>query len=77
MKLDKVFFDQSDHQDRKIVILKSMIDMAKQLYMKVVAEGIEEDEQLEMLKNTGCDMVQGFIYSKPCIIDDFYQHLEQ
>lgn len=77
VKLDKVFFDQSDHLDRKIVILKSMIDMAKQLYMKVVAEGIEEDEQLEMLKNTGCDMVQGFIYSKPCIIDDFYQHLEK
>lgn len=77
VKLDKVFFDQSDHQERKIVILKSMIDMAKQLYMKVVAEGIEEDEQLEMLKNTGCDMVQGFIYSKPCIIEDFYQHLEK
>lgn len=52
-----------------------MITMAKQLDMKVVAEGIEYTQQLDMLKDTGCDMVQGFIYAKPCSVEDFYQRL--
>ena len=50
--------------------------MAKQLDMKVVAEGIEYTQQLDMLKDTGCDMVQGFIYAKPGSVEDFYQRLE-
>ena len=44
--------------------------MAKELDMKVVAEGIECTQQLDMLQDTGCDMVQGFIYAKPCSEED-------
>lgn len=76
VKLDKVFFDQSSHVERNKTILKSMISMAKQLDMKVVAEGIECTQQLDMLMDTGCDMVQGFIYAKPCSEHAFYQRLE-
>lgn len=76
VKLDRVFFDQSSHVERNKTILKSMITMAKQLDMKVVAEGIEYTQQLDMLKDTGCDMVQGFIYAKPCSVEDFYRRLE-
>lgn len=76
VKLDRVFFDQSSHVERNKTILKSMISMAKELDMKVVAEGIECRQQLDMLQDTGCDMVQGFIYAKPCSEDDFYHRLE-
>lgn len=44
--------------------------------MKVVAEGIECTQQLDMLQDTGCDMVQGFIYAKPCSEEDFYHRVE-
>ena len=54
-----------------------MISMAKELDMKVVAEGIECTQQLDMLQDTGCDMVQGFIYARPCSEDDFYHRLEE
>ena len=76
VKLDRVFFDQSSHVERNKTILKSMISMAKELDMKVVAEGIECTQQLDMLQDTGCDMVQGFIYAKPCSENDFYHRLE-
>ena len=77
VKLDRVFFDQSSHVERNKTILKSMISMAKELDMKVVAEGIECTQQLDMLQDTGCDMVQGFIYARPCSEDDFYHRLEE
>ena len=76
VKLDRVFFDQSSHVERNKTILKSMISMAKELDMKVVAEGIECTQQLDMLQDTGCDMVQGFIYAKPCSEEDFYHRVE-
>lgn len=76
VKLDKVFFDQSEHVDRNRVILRSMIAMAKELSMKVVAEGIEKQDQLQMLDHTGCDMIQGYIYSKPCFVSSFYEQLD-
>ena len=42
-----------------------MVDLGKKLNVKVCAEGIEKKEQLEFLKNIGCDYVQGFLFSKP------------
>ncbi|EQE88817.1 EAL domain-containing protein [Clostridioides difficile] len=39
--------------------------------MKVTAEGIEELEQVEFLKNVGCDYIQGYVFSKPLLISDF------
>ena len=76
IKLDRVFFDESKNV-KNIVILKSMISMAKQLSMKVVAEGIENEEQLALLDGTGCDMIQGYIYAKPLNVKEFYAHLDE
>lgn len=75
VKVDRAFFDLNDHDERNRIILRSMIAMAKQLSMKVVAEGIENSEQLCMIEHTGCDMVQGFIYSKPVDKQEFYRQL--
>lgn len=76
IKMDKVFFDQNDHMERNQIVLRSMIMMAKQLSMKVVAEGIENEEQLAMIKDTECDMVQGFLYAHPIATQEFYKDLE-
>ncbi|MFR1599613.1 MAG: EAL domain-containing protein [Coprobacillus cateniformis] len=45
--------------------------------MKVVAEGIENEEQLALLDGTGCDMIQGYIYAKPLDVKEFYVRLDE
>ena len=49
--------------------------MAKSLELLIVAEGIETEEQLNYLKNLGCDLGQGFLFSKPLCIEDFENYL--
>lgn len=66
LKLDKAFFDSPDACDPKErVVIEAVVDMAKRLNMTTVAEGVETQAQMEFLKNTGCDMVQGYVISKP------------
>ena len=52
-------------------ILASLIEMIHRLEMKVIAEGVETKEQLDFLKEHGCDFIQGFYFSKPLIKNDF------
>lgn len=71
IKLDKVFLDPSENVKRSEEIIESIIKMAKHLGMKTVAEGVETEEQLSFLRNHGCDMIQGYIFSKPVPVDEF------
>lgn len=72
IKLDKAFFCGENSDTLKSDnIVKSVIDLAKKLNMKTVSEGIEYDDQVQFLKNTDCDMIQGFYYSRPIPISDF------
>ena len=65
LKLDYLFIRDitTDHNARKIAI--AVIGLAKELGLTVVAEGVETAEQLNFLKEHGCDLVQGFYFSKP------------
>jgi len=65
LKIDKSFIDNlhSDKDDQ--VIVSATISMAKKLGLNIIAEGVETQEQATLLKKFGCDMVQGFLYSKP------------
>jgi len=65
LKIDKSFIDNlhSDKDDQ--VIVSATISMAKKLGLHIIAEGVETKEQEALLKEFGCDMVQGFLYSKP------------
>ncbi|MBR0033334.1 MAG: GGDEF domain-containing protein [Treponema sp.] len=69
IKLDKSFL--GSESEREHIIIKSVITMAKDLDLKTVAEGIEDKEQAELLKNMGCDIAQGYLYSKPIPEKDF------
>ncbi len=71
IKLDRSFFVSKNNIDRGKVVIKSIIELSKRLGMKVTAEGIEELEQVEFLKNVGCDYIQGYVFSKPLLISDF------
>lgn len=72
IKLDHDFLSRSAAQDKNAAcILKSIVDMAHTLDIRVVSEGIETPEQLEMLKAIHCEIGQGFLFAKPMPIADY------
>ncbi|WP_217589810.1 EAL domain-containing protein [Lentibacillus saliphilus] len=77
LKIDQVFIQNIDEDNQKNrAIVSSMLHLAKGLEMSVVAEGVEEMEQLMFLTQNKCDMVQGYIYSKPVPIDTYTRMLQ-
>lgn len=71
IKIDREFLDGSGDDDRGKKVLRNVINMCKDLKLDVVTEGIETDEQREFIVRCGCQIAQGFYYSKPLSIDDF------
>lgn len=70
MKLDKSFID--DYADEKgSSIIQCVLNLAKMLKLPVVAEGVETEEQYIYLKNSGCDVIQGYYFSKPVPEEEF------
>lgn len=70
VKIDQVF-TKSLHTDSNIKpVLKSMIQLAADLGMKVIAEGVENESQIEQLEQLGVKYIQGFYYAKPIKPDD-------
>jgi len=65
IKLDKDFIWEIGKDEGKEFIIKAVIDLAHNLGMTVVAEGVETREQLEFLKGAGCDYAQGYYFYKP------------
>ena len=65
LKIDKSFIDEITTSKVLSEIVDSIINMAHALNILVVAEGVENECQLEVLRNKGCDMIQGYYYSKP------------
>lgn len=70
VKIDKSFIEGLTENVDDILILKAIISMCNNLNIKVIAEGIEEVEQLEFLYSRKCYIIQGFIFSKPIHIGD-------
>jgi diguanylate cyclase (GGDEF)-like protein/PAS domain S-box-containing protein len=65
LKIDRSFVSNLSINSTDMAICEAMILMAHKLGMKVIAEGIETEEQLQLLKQAGCDYGQGFLFSKP------------
>lgn len=74
LKIDKSLIDYIN-SDRGNKIVQQAINLAHGLDMKVVAEGVEDKNQKECLKNMGCDEIQGFYYSKPLKCEDFLKQI--
>lgn len=65
LKIDKFFVDKLSQVGRDISITSDIISMAHKLGHIVVAEGVEEESQLSYLQEHGCDLVQGYLFSRP------------
>jgi len=65
LKIDRTFIHDLQHDANDEAITAAIIQMAKCLRLKVTAEGVENQEQLRLLREHGCDDVQGFLFSKP------------
>lgn len=76
IKLDRSFFMSAKNNNRVLAVLSHMIDMAKDLGIHTVAEGVELSEHVELLKSLGCDMVQGYYYAKPMPFEEFGKQLD-
>ncbi len=71
LKIDMGFLNTTEDEERARVILDSVISMAKRLGMTVIAEGVESKKQLGFLSEMGCDIFQGFYFSKPVSPESF------
>ncbi|MGL4335559.1 MAG: bifunctional diguanylate cyclase/phosphodiesterase, partial [Turicibacter sp.] len=71
LKIDRNFLNRTEDSERGIVIIESIIKLARQLGMRVVTEGIETQIQADMLRELGCDFAQGYHYAKPMPIAEF------
>ena len=65
VKLDISFIRQITYNEKVRLLVKHIIEIAKSLNIKTIAEGIETQEQLKILRDFGCDFVQGFLLSRP------------
>ena len=71
LKLDSEFFRGEDGTGRGAIIVREAISLARELNMRVVAEGIELREQVDFLAALGCDMIQGYYFAKPMPVSEF------
>ena len=65
IKLDMQFLSEDSGNGKGSTILTAVVKMASKLNISVIAEGVESIEQADFLKDIGCDIIQGFYYSKP------------
>lgn len=77
LKIDKFFFDEIMTTQRGRIIVESSVRMAKQLGLLTIAEGVETQEQLDFLENIGCDIVQGYYFSRPVNIEGFEKFMRE
>lgn len=77
LKIDKSFVDDIPHKKDDMEIATTIVGMAHTLRLKVLAEGVETIEQLNFLRDQGCDYYQGYLMSKPIPADEFEQLWQQ
>lgn len=76
IKIDRSFFSETTLSEKSLIIIQAVISLSKNLNIKVVAEGVEVKDCVEILKKMGCDMIQGYYYSKPVPASELTDLLE-
>jgi len=76
LKIDRSFIQHICSLDDKQAVVDAIIQMSHRLKMKVVAEGVESAQQVQLLEKMGCDIIQGYYYSKPLPLDELLEFLE-
>ena len=76
MKIDRSMLLASEGSERMQTVLRQMIELGHALGMRVICEGIETEEQEELLIACGCEYGQGFLYGKPMRRADYEAFLK-
>ncbi len=77
LKLDMRFVQNLNSNDKQEKLIRLVMDIAKYLGMAVVAEGVETGDQVEFLKSVGCQLIQGYYFSKPLPAEEFAKYVEK
>jgi diguanylate cyclase len=77
LKVDRSFVSQMTSSTSDAVIVRSTVDLGRNLGLRVVAEGVEDPQTLQALDALGCDAIQGYFISRPVPADDLIHWLEQ
>ncbi|WP_051532803.1 EAL domain-containing protein [Lachnobacterium bovis] len=77
LKIDMKFLEDFEFNDKTKIILASIVNMAKQLSIGTLAEGVETETQAEFLKSIGCEKMQGFLYGKPLPYHEAVANIEK
>lgn len=77
IKIDRSFIQEVASNDSDLTIVKTMVELSHGLGKRVLAEGVETREQLQLLRNIGCDAVQGYFISKPIAEEEFSKYLKR
>jgi diguanylate cyclase (GGDEF)-like protein len=74
LKIDRSFIEELPHNQDDAAIVNAILALANTLNLSTVAEGVETDRQREFLENSTCNSIQGYLFSKPMTIDEFYTY---
>lgn len=77
LKIDKTFIDEIDCRTGQSAIIRAIILLGSSLSLKIIAEGVETQEQLEFLRSQHCDEIQGFYFYKPLSVNEFEKLFQQ
>ena len=77
IKLDKVFLRENALQESDKIIISCVVDMAKRLSITSLCEGVETPEQSDYLKEVGCQIQQGYYFSRPIPQKEFEEFMDQ
>ena len=70
VKVDRAFTAAIDQEERPLHVVRAIVSLAHAIGLEVVAEGVGNPRQLELLREMECDLAQGFTFSRPCNTDE-------
>jgi EAL domain-containing protein (putative c-di-GMP-specific phosphodiesterase class I) len=70
VKIDRSFVEKIVTEEKDNMLVRALVDLAHALKMTVIAEGVETEEQSRILIDLGCDIIQGFLFSRPLATQD-------
>lgn len=77
LKIDRDFLSEFMESERGRKIIAHTISMSRDIGLDIIAEGVETGAQAQFLQNCGCDVAQGFYYSKPIPVEEFNRQLHE
>ena len=77
LKIDMGFVQELESSERANIVMKGIVNLAKELNMGVIVEGVETKRQLDLLAAIGCDEIQGYYFSRPLPVQDFVDLLDK